>query len=101
MKIKVTADDITRGQRYQVGSCPIALAIIDAGFENVLACSGYARIQNSRIPLPEEANTFMLLFDANLPVQPFEFEFNARLPFFQRLKAALNEFIARLSQHSA
>ncbi len=101
MLIQVTTDHIDKGRRFRPECCPIALAIIDAGFEDVRACSGYTLIGESRILLPEEANTFMLHFDCNIPIEPFEFEFNARLPLFQRLKTALSESIARLSQHSA
>lgn len=34
MKIKVTADHIARGRRFGPKSCPVALALIDAGFKN-------------------------------------------------------------------
>lgn len=96
MKIKVTQEHITKGQCWEPKCCPIALALIDVGFKKVRVCIGRIEINRKFYSLPQEARKFMTSFDTNLNVQPFEFEFNARLSLYNRLKTALNESISSL-----
>ena len=84
MKIRVTTEDIAKGVKGDQWQCAIALAVkrvADASYIEVLNHNvwlqnrdpnGYAR--NVRYPLPEVAVKFIERFDAELVVEPFEFE---------------------------
>ena len=97
MLIQVTADHIAKGRRWQPTSCPIALALTDVGFEKVRV-GMVIRVGQHKIPLTQEVREFMRAFDIAHNAEPFSFEFNARLPLYQRLRSALTESIARLSR---
>ena len=96
MKITVTAHHISVGIRCHATLGPVALALTDAGFENARVYLDYVEIDGSRISLPPEVSIIMSDLWYKRPVQPFSFEFNARLPLFGRLKAALSESISSL-----
>src|SRR6185312_5049081 len=87
MKIEVTQTHIEEGRRrsrfyggpdFPSEACPIALALRDAGFESprvtmtqiITDSLGWS----GAIPIPEEAATFVHLFDTERPVKPFTFD---------------------------
>jgi len=86
MIIKITQEHIDKGYWTDPLHSPITLALKEAGFKSVLTFRDNVYIDGHKIPYSDHPH---------LPcVQPFEFEFNARLPLFQRLKAALSEAIS-------
>ena len=84
MKIRVTQEDIDRGERRVHARCPIARSVQrDTGDPNAWVGSFYAVIPSRRsgvvcssmFELPYEARRFVANFDAgNVPSEPFEFE---------------------------
>ena len=86
MKIVVTQQDIIRGRRDDAHSCPVALAVDRAASEanpehyeycEVLELEAGLHDDNKiwhRFNLPAVATAFIQLFDAGLPVEPFEFD---------------------------
>lgn len=72
--IKVTADHIARGLHDNCYSCPIALAVIDAGGSGVMVELQRVSTVHSRFDLPPEAQEWVSRFDDHKPVQPFSFE---------------------------
>lgn len=76
MKIQVTQEDIDNGVRASCKFCPVASAIRRA-FNNKAVVRTYnldVSINDKLILLPLEAVDFILLFDAEVKVKPFEFE---------------------------
>lgn len=79
----VTKKNIRKGNRQGATSCPIALALNDAGFNAVMVrhkfvwCYGNGIF--NEVNLPEEAQEFILKFDRGEKVQPFEFELESTL----------------------
>jgi hypothetical protein len=80
MLIHVTQDHIDHGAK---GSCthdPIALALEDAGFYEAWAGPDKIGVRGAvkepwvRYWTPVEVREFMILFDNDEPVEPFEFE---------------------------
>ena len=92
MKIKITQDHITNGKRLNGESCPIALALIDAGFCNIDVRVGRVFLGSAIIPLPTVARAFMGQFDRGYTVIPFEFEFDYKNPLsvWARIKLGFN-----------
>lgn len=80
MTINVTAKDIKIGLRRTCSFCPIALAIRRAiSRTSIYVWNGQVRVYKggellSLLSLPLEAQEFILNFDAELPVYPFDFE---------------------------
>jgi hypothetical protein len=83
MKITVTQEHIDKGVRVNGYSCPITLALRDAGF--VRPCVGIHRCYVSKKrfwfgysrydgTLPSNAVEFVRNFDVCNPVEPFTFE---------------------------
>lgn len=83
VKVTIAAEDITQGTRYNVRTCPTALALkrafpkafrtyvgIDAAFVEETENAE----QTHRYDLPSEAMQFVYLFDAKRSVSPFSFE---------------------------
>ncbi|QGJ91970.1 hypothetical protein SEA_KEELAN_5 [Gordonia phage Keelan] len=76
MKVVVTQEHIEKGDKGSPVSCPVALALNDAGME------GYYRVESrhlrtaiGKFPLPTEARQFIAKYDTHGgPVEPFEFE---------------------------
>jgi len=88
MLIKVTADHIDKGQWNNPLHSPIALALKDVGFRSVLVFRDNIHINGYKTPYSDHPH---------LPcTEPFEFEFDVRLPFYDRLKTALNEAVSSL-----
>lgn len=76
MIIQVTQDHINRGWRFASASCPIALAMLDAGLTGASAGVsnlfwGYPR---KMVTLPTEVKAWILAFDRKQHVEPFEFD---------------------------
>lgn len=72
--IHVTEEDIKNGERHDSRKCPIALACL----RTINMTWFDLHIKLLTIPdtnlLPGETGTFMPLFDAGKPVEPFSFE---------------------------
>ncbi len=76
MKINVTADNIKAGARGPT-TCPVALAMYDAGLPNCLVgCTiFYAdKFDYESQELPNEVVTFIRAFDRGDAIEPFTFE---------------------------
>ena len=74
VKVSVTQEDISKGIRASNRSCPVARALQRIfGEETVVGLSAW---WNSKIfgSLPKIASSFILDFDRDNPVFPFEFE---------------------------
>ena len=75
--IEITKKHITKGKRKNPDSCPIALALREVGFENVLVASSYVFVRNDE-PLTAEFDelTFSFLndFDNKVATNPFTME---------------------------
>lgn len=76
--IKVTEDHIKRGSRSSTMCCPVALALKDrsyrqasVGMQSITWRPSPGVVACARTPL--NARRFMCDFDADLPVEPFEF----------------------------
>jgi hypothetical protein len=81
MKIQVTQQHIDKGRGGSCTSCPVALALNDAGFTRAWVSPSTLR-SNWRnggsirefFPVPDSVLVFINRFDAGLPVDPFSFE---------------------------
>lgn len=75
MTITVTQSHIDRGVRKSSCQCPIAQALMSAGFRSpTVHRFGIYHVGPRVIEPPQEARNFMSAFDAGTPVQPFSFE---------------------------
>lgn len=79
MKIKITQEHITNGTSLCPKRCPIALALIAAGFCNVHVCTNRVGLDETMVSLPDEATRFISHFDRGFNPQPFEFEFEGNV----------------------
>jgi len=74
--INVTQRDIKQGERASCNKCPVALALsrhfrgIDVG---VYSCSVFHEYKWLWVRFPPKASKFILDFDANKHVEPFNF----------------------------
>ena len=61
--------------------CPVALAMIDAGYTSPLVRGGLSGIRSNKVlrlrVVPDKVREFIMDFDMGKPVQPFSFEENA------------------------
>ena len=75
MRIKVTQDHIRRGLKSNRYSCPIALALNEAGVVGA-SVDNYAVVTSdgSFHALPTVAAKFIFAFDAGKQVEPLEFD---------------------------
>ena len=78
MRIKVEQKHIDNGRTKSTNCCPVALALIDSGFQHVHVMSfGYyvnkAREDEAFWFHPAEVNEFISNFDNERRVLPFEF----------------------------
>lgn len=75
--IEVKEKHIKNGLPCKSASCPIALALNDAGYQRVLVDTNVVRINSgSYIGLPTRVKRFIQKFDRHKPVKPFKFWFN-------------------------
>lgn len=76
MTIEVTQKNIDEGKVLDCHACPVALALVDAGFSDVTVGPGYTNVKEHKqwVRTPEEALSFMIQFDKGHPVSPFKFE---------------------------
>ena len=74
MKIRVTRKHIKQGKWKNARSCPIALALVGCGLNDVVVGSSEADIKGQCcLPLPKTARRFIERFDHGKPVKPFVF----------------------------
>lgn len=77
LTINVDADCISSGTRSSGTSCPIALALKDAGLRDPYAEPDTLFFtlgaERAAIVAPHKASIFMVAFDAGLLVEPFSF----------------------------
>jgi len=72
IKVKITKEHISKGERKHHCRCPIALALTDAGFTKVMVQPYAASTGETGIfSLCEEAEKFVRAFDAGNTVYPF------------------------------
>lgn len=75
--VEVTKKHITKGKRKDPCFCPIALALMGIGFENVLVASNYVFVRNEE-PLTatfdEKTRLFLNDFDNKVVTNPFTME---------------------------
>lgn len=77
--ISVTEEDIANGRRKRCQKCPVAIAMLRAGFYTVWANPGdltwidSERNEHSCVT-PDEVREFITRFDNHEPVAPFTFE---------------------------
>ena len=80
MRIEVTQENIEDGERAMVACCPVALAMADAGLLGAFAYpiklewSSPKDMKRYVAALPPEVERFMIDFDNERPVKPFEFD---------------------------
>ncbi len=76
MKICVTKKDIANGTPTEPDCCPIALALIRAGFNDVSVDTDNVRlfVGKPSLKLPQKAIDFIEQFDNGEEVDPFTFE---------------------------
>jgi hypothetical protein len=86
--VRVKAKHITTGVAKDCSLCPVAKALVDAGFKAVFAgpyflelassartLGNYSSKKRVRVKTPSVARDFMHTFDLHLPVKPFTFKF--------------------------
>jgi hypothetical protein len=79
LKIRVTADNIARGEPCSAGDCALSLAFRDAGFDvsigpETIDFYNHLKEHVAELLLPPIARDFRQLFDNGHPVAPFEFD---------------------------
>lgn len=79
MKIKVTKEDIMRGQRSIPSACPVARAIHRITNKNCLVGSSVSfsipmKAKSRKVKLPESVISRIANYDLNGDMQPFEFD---------------------------
>jgi hypothetical protein len=75
MRIEVRQEHIDKGERDRCTSCPVALALNDAGFKG--AAVTFAMLNLSfylTVPTPPKAAEWITQFDNGDTVAPFDFE---------------------------
>jgi hypothetical protein len=82
IRVVVTADDIERGKRCDLWSCPIALALFrvtGAKWEvGDHSASEIGRVRETEVELPDAAASFVRDYDNGEFPEPFEFELELR-----------------------
>jgi len=75
--IRVTQEHIVRGKRADCGKCPVALAVLDSGFQSVRVDGCSVQAYNSfglrKRQLPLAVEQWVCRFDFGAHVEPFEF----------------------------
>lgn len=74
LKIEVSKEDILIGTPRSVYNCPVAWALKRVFPNSHVRVADTIFIDGRRFSLPAICNTFMVAFDANKAVEPFEFE---------------------------
>ena len=77
--INVTQDHINKGSRGQCRNCPIALALLDNGFENVAVFEGVIDTYHKEYGywyyyIPPELQEIINNYDKTGKMDPLEFE---------------------------
>lgn len=82
MKIKITqqivneAKDLRQqGLRTKQGACPVTLALLQMGYDNVKTGYFAVTLGNAVIWLPDEITKMLILFDSELPILTKDLEF--------------------------
>jgi hypothetical protein len=77
MIIKVTQQHIDKGVAYECSKCPIALALTDMGFKDVMVRFNRINAVGLKLTTTDAMRAFMSKFDVgdlfDSPVQPCEF----------------------------
>ena len=74
VRVEVTAADIATGEPTFCRSCPVALALLRAGFTRVSVGESIAAAEFGEVPLPRKVASFVRHFDRGRPVKPFAFD---------------------------
>ncbi len=95
MTISVTQEDICNGKRKSNNNCPVALALNRQAGKGHSMGFGICKKVGSKFRYfrtPPEVYEFVILFDAGIPVLPFEFELEADPPLLEELvRECINE----------
>lgn len=73
MRVKVTQKHIKNGKNGDREFCPIALALMDKGSQCVTVLHKSCYLNGHSYRLPIVAREFILKFDRDQKVEPFEF----------------------------
>ena len=85
MKIKVTREDIEKGERRDPHSCPVGRAVSRAGIIHCCVTESAVIVPDggpspTALLLPDVVQSWILDFDAQKPVQPISFEVGLPVP---------------------
>ena len=90
VEINVTKKDIGNGVCSAPGNCPVALAAIRTGFDQVAVLGDCMDFQSDEnyyaIGLPLVAKKFIYAFDEQQPVKPFKFRIKLKNSVAKQLK---------------
>lgn len=75
--VEVTAEDIAKGKPMECLNCPVALACMRAGLDDIAVCDSSLDSDGS-IRTPDVVAEFIHAFDNGKPVHPFTF--NLEIP---------------------
>jgi hypothetical protein len=83
VKIEVKQEHLTKGERADCQNCPVALALNEATscYWSVDGISARNCHTDMYYSLPIEVRTKIGLFDSNVLVKPFSFEFDYEEPY--------------------
>ena len=80
MIVKVTQEHIDAGTRQSGSGCPVALALVDAGFQSPYVDSETITWAGNEVSLDTQAYDFIWAFDDLFHVEPFEFFIEVETP---------------------
>lgn len=83
MIVKIKSCHIKMGTKRNLVTCPVALALSECGFGNVVVSGLYARWSGSglgSVRLPFSVVDFIQAFDRGAPVQPLDFDLDWKRP---------------------
>lgn len=95
VKVKVLKKHIKAGKRFCSGKCPVALALLDAGFQRV-SVESYTIAATTRrgkqttvvAKTPPSASSFIHSFYTKRAVEPFTFELTVPVSVLKKVKYA-------------
>ena len=78
VKVRVTWEDIARGERRECATCPVALAATRAFGEDVTVGNRMFRLRSIQyIDMPARVRAWIHEFDQGRPVRPIRFRVEA------------------------
>ena len=77
LKVRVTRDDIRKGEPWRCDACPVARAMRRHGYQKVFVDMSMISTRWKTFRTPALVRRFMLQFDRHRPVKPFSFALRA------------------------